>query len=243
MSAASLSKKDVVIEPGAGAGSLTIFLAKEAGQVIALEKDERFTPILKEIFQKERNVIIKNNDILKFEFSFFNYKVVGNLPYYIAPAIIRKFLERENPPLSMILVTQKEVAERMMASPPHMNLLAVSLQFYADSKIISHISRNSFWPPPGVDSSIVKINPNKNTYYLPKKFREEFFYLARTGFAHPRKQLRKNLSFLDNKKKKVVDSNPEEKIKKLESSGIDLRRRAEELSIEEWMTLVRSSLE
>jgi 16S rRNA (adenine1518-N6/adenine1519-N6)-dimethyltransferase len=230
--AAELSKRDVVLEVGPGIGNLTIELAKKVKKVVAVEKDERMVEILKERLKEEKieNVEIVNEDILKFLPSFKlrrSYKVVANIPYYLTSRLIRNLLEAKRRPRLIVLMIQKEVAQRICAKPPKMNLLAVSVQFYAKPKIVSYVSKNSFWPRPKVDSAIIKIEPRETKFNA-----NLFFKIVRAGFSHPRKQLINNLSRKLGRKK--------EEIKKLLSQlGISPKKRAEELSIEDWMKLTK----
>jgi len=214
--ASDLQLKDIILEIGPGMGALTQELAQKvysvksrkagispetklfnrAGKVIAVEKDKKMIEILKKTLREYKNVKIIQGDILKifnFQFSIFNYKIIANLPFYITAPVIRKFLEAEHPPKEMILMVQKEVAQRICAKPPKANLLAVSVQFYARSKIISYISKKSFWPIPKVDSAIIKIIP-RSSAYGSASFREQFFRIVKAGFSQPRKQLANNLA-------------------------------------------------
>ena len=125
---------------------------------------------------------------LKFKIS--KYKLVANIPYYLTSPLIRKFLELKNPPEFMVLMLQKEVAQRICAKVGDMSLLAVSVQFYADAKIISYVSKNCFWPAPKIDSAIIKITPHKKYKVSP----DLFFEIVKAGFSQPRKQLLGNLS-------------------------------------------------
>ena len=143
---ADLKPEDIILEIGPGLGALTQELAKKAKKIIAVEKDARMCQALKEQLKDFDNIEIINQDILKFEiiklfknlkFKIKNYKIVANLPFYITAPVIRKFLESENPPQEMVLIIQKEVAQRISAQPPKMSILAVSVQFYAEAKIIS----------------------------------------------------------------------------------------------------------
>ena len=144
VAAGNLSKKDTVIEVGPGLGALTLSLAKDVKRVIAVEKDRKIIPLLEKNTVQEPNIKIVNEDILRFKIPRGKYKVVANVPYYITSPIIRKFLEEKNQPSLLVLTVQKEVAERVCAQPPRMNLLAVSVQFFAKPEIISHISPSSF---------------------------------------------------------------------------------------------------
>jgi 16S rRNA (adenine1518-N6/adenine1519-N6)-dimethyltransferase len=155
---------------------------------------------------------------------------VANIPYYLTSHLIRKFLELERKPKLIVLMVQKEVAQRICAKPPKMNLLAVSVQFYAKPEIISFVSKNCFWPRPKVDSAITKISNIKKQKATNNE--KLFFEIVRAGFSHPRKQLINNLSKKLGRKK--------EEIKKLLSQlGISPKKRAEELSIEDWMKLTK----
>jgi 16S rRNA (adenine1518-N6/adenine1519-N6)-dimethyltransferase len=231
--AAEISKKDKILEIGPGIGNLTIELAKRAKKVIAVEKDKRMIEILKENLKDFKNVKIVQGDILKLEprsYTLKTYKVVANIPYYLTSRLIRKFLETKNKPKSMVLMVQKEVAQRICAKPPKMNLLAVSVQFYANPKIISFVPKDCFWPKPKVDSAILKIS-NLKTQNL--KLKKLFFKIVKAGFSHPRKQLINNLS----KGLKIE----KEKIKKwLLENKIKPEKRAESLSIEDWLNLVKN---
>jgi 16S rRNA (adenine1518-N6/adenine1519-N6)-dimethyltransferase len=233
---ADLSKNDSVLEVGPGIGNLTIELAKKVKKVIAVEKDEKMVEILKERLKEKRikNVEIVNEDILKFLPSFKlrrSYKVVANIPYYLTSRLIRNLLEAKRRPKLIVLMIQKEVAQRICAKPPKMNLLAVSVQFYAKPEIVSFVSRNCFWPRPKVDSAIIKISNIKKQ--KPTKEEKLFFKIVRAGFSHPRKQLINNLSKGLKKNKKIVKE-------WLLNCGISPDKRAENLSIEEWKRLTIS---
>ena len=156
--------------------------------------------------------------ISNFKFQISNYKVVANIPYYLTSPLIRKFLESDNQPTEIVLMLQKEVAQRICAEPPNMNLLAVSVQFYAEPKIISFVSKNCFWPAPKVDSAIIKIVPGQKPEISP----DLFFKVVKAGFAHPRKQLVNNLTTLksvDGVKSSNLDKT-KEKIDKLLKIGL-----------------------
>ncbi len=224
VSSGNLSKNDSVIEVGAGTGNLTIELAKKSKKVLAIEKDKKLLPFLEKFTSRINNIKIVNEDILSFKIPFKEYKVIANVPYYITSPIIRKFLEEENSPSLIILTVQKEVAQRILAKPPRMNLLSVSVQFFATPKIVSHIPPSAFYPSPKVTSSILQIIPYNKENRFDKKFNKRFFALVRAGFSHPRKQLWNNISGLIGKDK-------------IKLADIDPKRRAETLSIKEWITL------
>jgi len=231
VAAADLSSQDTVLEIGPGIGTLTQELAKKAGKVIAIEKDRNMVDILKETLKDFKNVQMVKGDILKIEkLKIENYKVVANLPYYIVAPVIRKFLEMiEVRPQSMILMVQKEVGQRICAKPPHMSLLAISVQFYATPEIISYVSKKSFWPQPKVDAAIIKIIPKKQRTVLCNLF----FKIVKAGFSQPRKQLINNLSLGLKYDKKKVEA-------WLLKNKIQPTQRAETLAIRDWLNLTET---
>src|SRR3989344_1984409 len=173
--AANISKKDLVIEIGPGTGNLTEKLAQKAGLVVAIEKDRRLIDILKGKFKNQANIKIIESDILtlgietlnengKFRIEDYHYKVVANIPYYITSRFLRKIFEEWPKPELIVLTIQKEVARRIMAKPPHMNLLALSVQYYSEPEIINYVSKGNFRPIPKVDSAIIRLIPKKGNY-------------------------------------------------------------------------------
>jgi len=234
--ALQLSKEDVVVEAGSGTGFLTEKLSQRAKTVIAIEKDEKMVEISKENLKNLKNIKFIKGDILKEsdkEISgVSSYKLCGNIPYYITSALIRKFLECEKKPESMVLIIQKELAQRITASPPKMSMLAVSVQFYSKPKTITYVSKKNFWPSPKVDSAILRITPLINAGKKPINA-DLFFKIVKAGFSHPRKKILNNLS-------KVLKLNKEETKLQLIKNSIDPGRRAETLNIEEWKRLTKS---
>jgi len=226
--AADIEKNEVVLEVGAGIGTITTELAARAKRVIAVEKDRALIPILKETTKDFINVEIIQEDILKgvYKLKAISYKLVGNIPYYLTAPLIRKFLESDNPPKTMTLMVQKEMAQRICARPPDMSILAISVQVYANPQIMGHVSRSSFWPQPEVDSAIIQIKDLKPDI----KNADSFFRIVKAGFASPRKQLINNLS-------KKFDLSKDEVGKMLSEAGIDAKRRAETLTVKEWHSL------
>ena len=236
--AAGLSKNDIVLEIGPGIGNLTLELAKEVKKVVAIEKDKKMCEALKEVLNDLdiKNVEIINQDILKINTKYktlnTKYKLVANLPYYITSPIIRKFLEMKNQPKEMILMVQKEVAKRICAKPPKMSILAVSVQFYAKPKIISFVSKKSFWPQPKVDSAIIKITPCRPAHAIGVN-PLLFFKIVKAGFSHPRKQLINNLS-------KGLKIEKEKARNWLLKNKIQPSQRAETLILKDWLNLTNS---
>jgi len=233
--AAEIEDNDIVLEIGPGLGALTKSLTEKAKQVVAVEKDPRMIKVLKNLFPEAGNLEILELDIRKFspEKDFLAYKAVGNLPFYLTAPVIRRFLEVvEFKPQQMVFVVQKEVAQRICARPPKMSILAVSVQFYAETKIISYISKGSFWPQPKVDAAIIRITPFVKPN-LAKEKMELFFKIVKAGFSQPRKQLANNLS-------KKLELNRNETIAWLAKNKIQPERRAETLTVENWISLLKS---
>jgi len=233
--AAKLSPNDTVLEVGPGIGTLTRELAKTVRKIIAIEKDKKMIEILGETLRDCKNVEIIQDNILKFNPQNYsplttNYKLVANIPYYLTSPLIRKFLEEKNPPKTMTLMVQKEVAQRICSKPPDMSLLAVSVQVYAEPKIISYVKKESFWPSPKVDSAIIEIVPfnNKKTANL-----DLFFKIVKAGFSQPRKQMANNLSKSLKKDRYQINQ-------WLLKNSTAPEQRAETLSIKDWLGLTAS---
>ena len=231
--AAGLGPDDEVLEIGPGLGSLTRQLAAAAKRIVAVELDGRFIPPLQNELAGLDNLQILHGDILEQDpATHFDgpYKVVANVPYYITGAILRHLLSGSHKPTSMVLTVQKEVAERLTAVPPNMSLLAVSVQYYGDVERVTTIKAGAFWPRPDVDSAVIKIDTNPQTFSAEKE--QAFFRLVRTGFSQKRKQLQKNLRQLGVDRTAVTAA--------LEEANIDGTRRAETLTLDEWQALTKA---
>jgi len=233
--AAELTPDDSVLEIGPGLGTLTRLLATSAGRVVAVELDERLAAILPEILADCPNVEIVHGDILTIDPATLlsewsgGYKVVANLPYYITSAVLRHLLENPVRPRLMVLTLQLEVARRLVAGPGEMSLLAVSVQFYGQPRIVGRIPAGAFYPPPQVDSAVVRIDVYDHPP-VPVDDVEGFFRVVQAGFGQRRKQLRNALAHgLGRPVGEVVAA--------LKRAGIDPRRRAETLSMIEWAAL------
>ncbi|MFH1225721.1 MAG: 16S rRNA (adenine(1518)-N(6)/adenine(1519)-N(6))-dimethyltransferase RsmA [bacterium] len=235
---AGLKKDDVVLEVGAGLGVLTKELASRAKKVIAIEQDKKLFAVLEKELAGFKNVELINQDVFKVDFTDLkDFKIVSNLPYNITSLFLRHFLSqsasRRTQPNEMVLLVQKEVAKRIIARPPQMSLLAVSVQYYGQPKIISMVKNNSFWPIPAVDSAILKISNIKKINPSAGGEDKEFFKLVKIGFANKRKQLPNNLANgFGLTKPKSVDW--------LVKAGFNPKIRAQELSIDDWLTLFLS---
>ena len=231
ISAVALTPGDTVIEVGPGLGILTRELAKGADRVIAVEIDTTMAVALREALVPLRNVSIINADILESNPASLlgietTYKVVGTLPYYIATAVIRHFLEAQIKPISIVVTVQKEVAQAIAAPPGKMSLLSVSVQLYGRPTIVDYITPQSFYPPPKVDSAIVRVDVYERPLVTIAD-EATFFSVVRGGFSAPRKQLRNSLAL-------GLEMSTGEATSLLEEAGIEQKRRAETLNLEEW---------
>jgi len=251
INSAGLQGSDAVLEIGPGMGALTKIIAEKARRVIAVEKDSRMIEILKEKLKDYKNVEIVRGDILKitnYKLQITNkipndqtpnFKIVANLPFYITSPVIRKFLENDNPPKKMTLVVQKELAQRICAKPPKMSILAVSVQIYSKPKIVDYIPKTAFWPKPKVDAAILEIAGIERRF--EKDFMMLFFRIVKAGFSHPRKQIGNNLAdSLVLPSQKDVKLNKEKIIAWLAANKIQASRRAETLSISDWINLAKT---
>jgi 16S rRNA (adenine1518-N6/adenine1519-N6)-dimethyltransferase len=232
--ASNLNEVSVALEVGPGLGILTRLLAKNLKQVIAVELDKTIYDYLLTIKELENidNIKLLNENILDTNVENLiteNYKIVANLPYNITSVFLRKFLTRKHKPKEMILMLQKEVAERIIAKPGQMSLLALSVQFYADAKIIMSVPKESFWPAPKVDSAVIKITTVKDKFKIEEK---ELFRLAKIGFSAKRKKLANNLA-------NGLHLKPAEIVSIFEKIGLTSNSRAQELSLENWIEIAK----
>jgi 16S rRNA (adenine1518-N6/adenine1519-N6)-dimethyltransferase len=235
ISAAALTSEDIVVEVGPGLGILTRRLAEQTAKVIAVELDSRLVSVLKRSLGAFSNVSIIHGDMLKIPPSQLlkglaqNYKVVANLPYYITSPVLRHFLEASLKPSLMVVMVQKEVGEAIAAAPGRMSLLSVSTQLYSKPTVITYVPKESFYPPPKVDSLVLRLDIYSK---LPIGVSDvaSFFNIVKTGFSSPRKQLRNSLA-------QAFGMPPDQVVLLLEKAGVEAKRRAETLSLEEWQKL------
>jgi 16S rRNA (adenine1518-N6/adenine1519-N6)-dimethyltransferase len=238
LTAAELQGDEQVLEIGAGLGSLTVLLAQNAKEVLAIEIDQKLFPALQEALAPYANVKTIHDDILNLDLDGLlhdqDFVVVANIPYYITSAIIRKLLEANKRPSRMILTIQKEVAERIIARDGKMSLLALSVQVYGKPELVATIPAGAFYPAPDVDSAVLKL-----TLYEKPLIQEQnldlFFKLAQAGFSQKRKTLRNSLA-----SGLSISSQQAEKI--LADAQLESNRRAETLNLEEWNRLVLAYL-
>jgi 16S rRNA (adenine1518-N6/adenine1519-N6)-dimethyltransferase len=230
---AEIMPDDTVVEVGPGTGELTERLAQSARHVMAIEVDERLQPLLEERFAHHKNVYFIFNDVLKINVAQLvgakDYLLVANVPYYITTAILEHVLSSSHRPKRIVITMQYEVAQRICATPGDMSLLAVSVQYYGKPQIVSKLNPAVFWPRPGVDSAVLRVDCyDKPIVDAPSD--ELFFRVVKAGFSQKRKQLRNSISG----GLQVKNSDAGEY---LEAAGIDSTRRAETLTLEEWARL------
>lgn len=238
LDAARLTPADEVLEVGAGTGVLTVQLATRARRVVAVELDRAILPVLRETTAGFPNVEILARNLLHVApeevFGAARYSLVANLPYYITALTLRHFLEAANPPRLLVVMVQREVAERIVAEAGALSLLGLSVQFYGRPSILAAVPAGAFYPPPKVDSAVVRIVLHPEPA-LTGAARERFFALAHAGFAQKRKQLHNTLE-------RHLDVPPAAIARWLDAAGIDPTRRAQTLGLEDWLRLTRASL-
>jgi 16S rRNA (adenine1518-N6/adenine1519-N6)-dimethyltransferase len=228
--AAGLKQTDTVLEIGPGLGSLTRYLVEQAKAVTAVELDRSLIKgLMKNL--KAKNLKIINEDILKFDFEELpkNYKLIANIPYYLTSNLIRKISETSNPPSKVALLVQKEVAQRIAASPGQMSLLSVTSQFYWQVTLGQIVESYLFEPPPKVDSQIVILDL-KDDFKLNQVEQDKLFRVVRAGFSQRRKTLANSLSAGLSLDRKLVETI-------CLDNNIDPTRRAQTLSLDEWLKL------
>lgn len=230
---AELSKEDTVLEVGPGLGTLTSILLRCSKRVVAVEFDEQLARKLPGQFPG-KELTVTHQDILQFDTSDLphGYKVVANVPYYITSKIIKKLMTDKNRPSVVVLLIQKEVAERAAAQPGDMSILALSAQLYADVSLGGVVPAELFTPPPKVDSQVLVLRSKQPE--LPVDVSEkQFFRIAKAGFSAKRKKLRSSLSG-----GLAVDKTEIEKI--LREADISPDARAEDLSLTQWSLIARA---
>lgn len=235
--AGELQKGEDVLEIGPGTGILTRSLLDSGAKVIAVEKDDRAIAILSEKFkveiEKEQlklingDILAENNDFVPQNL----YKIVANIPYYITGAILEKFLEGSKRPSKMVLLVQKEVADRILARDSKESVLSVSVKAFGVPKMVAKVPKGAFLPPPSVDSAILAIeNINATTFEQNSINIPNFFKIVKAGFAHKRKFLQRNLEIIttmENLKNIWIKFKLDEKV------------RAEDMTLDKWILLAK----
>ena len=237
--AAEIKKTDEVLEIGSGIGNLTALLAGQAEFVLSIEKDRNFFPILKKALgdkliphtrtsKSSGNVQLIFDDATKFNFQEIlkpGYKVVANIPYYITGKIIEMLLAAKNKPSKIILLVQKEVAQRIVAKPGQLSILAISVQLYCDAKNLGTVPKEKFYPEPKVDSAILALDVLAQPRFEVDE--KKFFRIIKAAFAGKRKQIHNTLR--DNLKLET------KKLEEIFKQGIiDPAARPQEITLEQW---------
>ncbi len=240
-SVAEIKKEDIILEAGPGLGILTEELVKKAKKIISVELDEKLFNFLKLKFADCSKLKLISGNILDFESGSLigtaDYKIVANLPYNITSVFLKKFLAATTvKPQSMSLLVQKEVAQRICAKPGDMSLLSISVQLYGQPEIVNIVGRENFWPIPDVDSAILKIGEIKSKEavdkYLGGISEKEFWRILKISFSAKRKQLHNNLTA-----GLKISSNEIKKL--LKKANFNPAIRAQNLSIDDWLLLVK----
>ena len=236
---ARLSETDKIIEVGPGIGTLTREMGKVAENVVAIEIDKTLIPILKETLADLDNVEVVNEDILKVDVQGLikeklnggPVKLVANLPYYITTPIVMKFLEEDIPVTDIVVMVQKEVADRMNAQPSTKDYgaLSVAVQYYCDTEIVAKAPRHMFVPQPNVDSIVIGLHVRDEKKYIVDN-EDIFFKTVKASFGQRRKTLLNSLGGLGFLSKDQIKE-------ALKAANIDEKRRGETLSIDEFANL------
>ncbi|MCM3006900.1 16S rRNA (adenine(1518)-N(6)/adenine(1519)-N(6))-dimethyltransferase RsmA [Priestia koreensis] len=240
---AEITEETGAIEIGPGIGALTEQLAKRAKKVVAFEIDQRLLPILADTLSPYPNVKVIHQDILKADVQTVvkdefqeckDLMVVANLPYYVTTPILMKLLEEQLPLRGIVVMLQKEVADRIAAEPGNKSYgsLSIAIQYYTEAETVMVVPKTVFNPQPNVDSAVIRLIKRPEP---PVKVKDEefFFQVVRASFAQRRKtilnNLTSNLSFGKEQKEQVINA--------LETAQIDPKRRGETLSIQEFGVL------
>lgn len=229
---ADILPSDTVLEIGPGLGTLTSELLKRASRVVAVELDGELAAKLPAQFPG-KDLEVVTQDILKFDLSVLpvGYVVVANVPYYITSKIIQLLMSADNKPRQVVLLVQKEVAERLAALPGDMSILAISAQVFAEVSLGDKVPAAMFTPPPKVDSQVVILKTREESL-LGEVSEETFFRVVKAGFSAKRKKLRSSLSGGLGISKLEVET-------LLAKANIDPNDRAESLAIADWVTLAK----
>ena len=245
LDAADIHEGDSVLEIGPGVGTLTLALAERGAKVVAVEIDRDMLEILSEVLADYPNVKVVNADFLRLDLKEFldehfgdvRVKALGNLPYYITTPIISALFVAKSKIESIVMMVQKEVAQRLSASPGKRDFgsMSVYVQYYSEPEIVAYVSKNVFFPPPDVESAIVRLTPRSQPpVNVPSE--ELFFDVVHCAFGKRRKILLNSLSECP-----ALGLSKEQISAILQEAEIDPIRRAETLSLEEFARIARTA--
>lgn len=231
VASADLAQTDTVLEIGPGLGVLTDELVQYAGRVVAVEADAELAELLER--RATANLSVIATDALQYDLGQLSrgYKVVANLPYYITSLLLRFLLEANNKPTSITVLVQKEVAERIIAKPGQMSVLACSVQYYGKASLVRVVPAASFYPSPKVDSAILHIDIDAQPAFEADT--KQLFRLIKAGFGEKRKMLRNALAG-----GLAVSTGQAEQM--IATAGLKETVRAQELSLDQWEHLYRA---
>jgi 16S rRNA (adenine1518-N6/adenine1519-N6)-dimethyltransferase len=219
--AADIRTGEIVLEIGPGEGALTEKLLERGAKVVALEKDSRLISLLQEKFAGKEFEVVEG-DALEYEPRFKEYKVVGNIPYYITGALFKKFLSGTRQPSLLVFLVQKEVAERIARAKKE-SILSLSVKAYGTPKLLKTVPAGAFNPPPQVDSAILVVNDVSRKNFKSGAQEATFFELVKKGFSQKRKFLKSNLGT--------------EGAALLAHASLAEKTRAEDVSLEKWLKM------
>ncbi|HEX7724238.1 MAG TPA: 16S rRNA (adenine(1518)-N(6)/adenine(1519)-N(6))-dimethyltransferase RsmA [Candidatus Paceibacterota bacterium] len=238
--AGKLSASDLVLEIGPGTGILTEALLATGARVIAVEKDDRAYELLQTKCAaaiSEGKLVLRHGDILESDrvalgLADGSYKLIANIPYYITGQILETFLEYSPRPSTIIVLVQKEVAERIVARDGKESILSISVKAFGTPRIVAKVPRGAFVPPPTVDSAILEISNISAAAFTQNSIDiRRFFEIVKAGFAHKRKILRKNLFGIASDDKIAVA---------WLNTGLNDKSRAEDLTPDQWMGISKN---
>ncbi len=237
VAAGDVSAHDTVLEIGPGKGALTGELLATGAHVIAIEKDRDLIPVLQEKFAKEVDggrLVLREDDVLLFDpkeagLREHSYKLVANIPYYITGEIMRRFLSETLQPSLMVVLVQKEVAERVAAKDGKESILSLSVKLYGEPKLVLRVPRKFFSPSPNVDSAVLAIK-NIGRKNLSRKDEPRFFEIVKQGFSQKRKQVVPLLG-------KILDK--ETVLDVLAAHDLAPSVRAEDIPLDVWIALTK----
>lgn len=232
--AAEIKPEEQIVEIGPGVGTLTQELINKPNHVTSIELDPKLAALLTNNYSTSENFKLIGADVLRTNIEEIvgsnKYKVVANIPYAITSKIIKLFLTQKNKPESLVMLVQKEVAQRICAKPGDMSTLAISVQLYGEPEIVDIVKAECFFPAPKVDSAILRIKIQESNIKINGEEEKAFFRSVNIGFSSRRKKLLNNLSSGYHLDRKIVSDI-------MEKVGINEGARAQELTILQWLEL------